>query len=631
MNVSSLHIPANELFNLMCRNAKVGCWVLNLQNNQLWWSDSYCEMLGREDKNESQLFEDFLDNTVHPEDRYLVTASVKKHLHQRQSSDNYEIRLKSQTGNYNWYETVSHTQYDEENKIQFILSGVINIDEKKKYQEESKKLKLIVDVAEEMMGIGTFESNFITGERYWSKAIYDITELPFNTPITSLVREIFYDEKDLKTLTKAVTELQEEKKPVDVEVRMITAKKNALWIRMMAQPVIENYKVVGMRGTIQKIEKQKLKENFLIDIRNRIKEQKFFLDETSTMSNVGGWEVDLVNNTFYWSNQTKLIHEVDEDFDPSFDASLQFYTPASREFLLDHFVKLLDASKPYDLELEVITAKKNKIWVRSIGKPVMDDMKNIIKVRGVIQNITEQKLKEIELNEALSIINGQNEKLKNFTYIVSHNLRSHSGNLKMITEMVELETDAEVKLQWIDLIKKVSTSLNETVNNLTGLVNLSIENKTRISFTALFDNIQKTLSYKLRNEDVQIITDFSACEFVDYVPAYLESIMFNLVTNAIKYKHPERKSVISLCTGFKNERPYLEVKDNGLGIDMDMYGSRLFKMNQTFHQNADARGIGLYITKNQVENMGGSIEVDSVVNEGTTFTIHFQVQNNPFC
>jgi signal transduction histidine kinase len=107
------------------------------------------------------------------------------------------------------------------------------------------------------------------------------------------------------------------------------------------------------------------------------------------------------------------------------------------------------------------------------------------------------------------------------------------------------------------------------------------------------------------------------------VPAYLESILLNLVTNGIKYKHPKRVPHIIIKTFFEGNHTCLVISDNGLGIDLDQYGSRLFKMNETFHNNADARGIGLYITKNQIEKMGGCIEVKSEVDKGTTFKIKF--------
>ncbi len=625
MNLTSLSVPVENFFNLLCQNTTIGCWLIDIENGQSWWADSIYDMLGIEDKNETQSFEDFLENMVHPDERHLVTASIKHYLYHHGATDRLEIRLKNrQEKQYNWYEISSEAKYNETGKIKCVLGSLINIDEKKQHEEESRKLKFILDVAEEMTGIGALETNFLTGERNWSKIVYEIMELPYNTPINLLDRKRFFAPEDELILANAVGELKREKKPFDLELRLITANKNSVWIRMLAKPVTNaDGNVTGLRGMIQKIERQKLKENFLIDIRNKITEQKFFLDETSVMSNVGGWEVDLEHFTLYWADQTKTIYEVEDNYVPTFEAAINFYTPSSKKRLLEHISKLIEHSEPFDLELEISSAKGRQIWVRSVGKPVADKTGKIIRIRGVIQDISEQKKRELEVNSALSLINNQNNKLKEFAYIVSHNLRSHTGNLSMITEMIDMETDIDIKMEWLNMIKDVSSSLNDTVHNLTGIVNLNTESRRRMYFKDVFGNIQKALNYKLIDEEVELDTDFSECEFIDYVPAYLESIMLNLVTNAIKYRHPKRKPRITLQTSLKETQPCLRVRDNGIGIDLQVHGNRLFKMNQTFHKNTDARGIGLFITKNQIESLGGFIEVNSVPDEGTTFTVHF--------
>src|SRR5690606_23382072 len=118
-------------------------------------------------------------------------------------------------------------------------------------------------------------------------------------------------------------------------------------------------------------------------------------------------------------------------------------------------------------------------------------------------------------------------------------------------------------------------------------------------------------------------SDFKELKEINYIPEYLESILLNLITNAIRYKHQGRKPVIFIQTYMVNDHPYMEVSDNGMGIDLDQYGDKMFGMYKTFHRNPDAKGIGLFITRNQVETMGGSISVTSTVNIGTTFKIKF--------
>ena len=111
---------------------------------------------------------------------------------------------------------------------------------------------------------------------------------------------------------------------------------------------------------------------------------------------------------------------------------------------------------------------------------------------------------------------------------------------------------------------------------------------------------------------------------IQIVPAYLDSILMNFITNGVKYKHPDREPTLKFSTEKKGEYTLLNIEDNGLGIDLDKYGSKLFGMYKTFHTNKDSRGIGLYITKNQVEAMHGKIEVESKLGEGTKFKVFFK-------
>jgi signal transduction histidine kinase len=102
----------------------------------------------------------------------------------------------------------------------------------------------------------------------------------------------------------------------------------------------------------------------------------------------------------------------------------------------------------------------------------------------------------------------------------------------------------------------------------------------------------------------------------------LESILYNFISNAIRYSHPKRKPLIVLQ--FNEKEKALSIADNGIGIDLKRNGENLFGMYKTFNNNPDAKGIGLFITKNQIDAMGGRIETKSEIDEGTTFTIYFK-------
>jgi light-regulated signal transduction histidine kinase (bacteriophytochrome) len=131
------------------------------------------------------------------------------------------------------------------------------------------------------------------------------------------------------------------------------------------------------------------------------------------------------------------------------------------------------------------------------------------------------------------------------------------------------------------------------------------------------------LAAEISSADAEIQFDFKACPTIEYPPVYLESLFLNLLSNSIKYRNPSRKLLISYQTEWDGRSPVLRATDNGLGIDMEKYGHQVFKLHKTFHRSPEAKGIGLYMTRNQIETMGGEINLYSKVNEGATFIVRF--------
>jgi signal transduction histidine kinase len=129
----------------------------------------------------------------------------------------------------------------------------------------------------------------------------------------------------------------------------------------------------------------------------------------------------------------------------------------------------------------------------------------------------------------------------------------------------------------------------------------------------------------LLEKKVKIHTDFSAAPSVTFATSYLESVFLNLITNTIKYRHPDRDPIIEIKT---NKEPNGDTKlmfsDNGIGINMAIAKDKLFGLYKRFHDNTDSKGIGLYLIHSQITTLGGKIEVESEVNIGTTFTIIFK-------
>jgi len=173
-------------------------------------------------------------------------------------------------------------------------------------------------------------------------------------------------------------------------------------------------------------------------------------------------------------------------------------------------------------------------------------------------------------------------------------------------------------------IRSISESLATTIDHLNEIVKIQTEISKElkpVNIETVFKSTQGALDTNISETRAIICCDFSQCPVVNYVPAYLESIFLNLLTNSLKYRKLGRNPRIVCDSYWEDGHPYITFEDNGLGIDMEKYGDKVFGMYKTFHKNANAKGIGLFITRNQIESLGGSIKVESTVNVGTKFTI----------
>jgi len=231
---------------------------------------------------------------------------------------------------------------------------------------------------------------------------------------------------------------------------------------------------------------------------------------------------------------------------------------------------------------------------------------------------------EANIRKSIDIIEYQNQKLRNFAYIVSHNIRSYASSMLTASYLYDdSETDAE-RAEVINDIKAASLRFSDTIDNLEKVVansesteSLKEEIKPRYYAEKCID----ILWHEISMHQGRVINDIPSDLRINFNPAYVESIMLNLISNGIKYRYPDRPPVITLEVTETDKSISLHVQDNGIGINLLANGGKLFGMYQTFNGNADARGLGLFITKYQVNAMGGEISVESTLGEGTIFTI----------
>ncbi len=280
--------------------------------------------------------------------------------------------------------------------------------------------------------------------------------------------------------------------------------------------------------------------------------------------------------------------------------------------------------------LQLYTKSGKGLWVEGVVSNLTQDPT----VNALVANfhdITERIKTEKSLNKLLHTTNAQNERLLNFAYIVSHNIRSHSANMEGILEIIGIEKNEERKLKLYSMLQKSVFKLNQTIANLNDIVNIQTDANEHIAVLNIRQEVIKccnVIGVLLSKTNAIIHNNVPEDLEINCIGPYMESIMLNLVTNAIKYRSPERLPVVIINAHTNYKGIVITIEDNGLGIDLERYRNKLFGMNKTFHGNEDARGLGLYITKNQVESMGGRIEVESKLNVGTKFSVYLNSNFN---
>jgi PAS domain S-box-containing protein len=279
------------------------------------------------------------------------------------------------------------------------------------------------------------------------------------------------------------------------------------------------------------------------------------------------------------------------------------------------------------IEKEVFSDENNQVrWASTTKLPLRDPKGAIIGTFGITKDITELKNQTDNLRETLDIVSDQNNRFHNFAHIVTHNLRNHAGNISMILSLFETADSDQELQELIGYLHASSNRLNETITDLNQIIDSQNNLKSiqqSLNLKEYIQNVKEILSTEIMGTNAQFDEQIPDDLTLRYNPAYLESILLNLISNAIKYRHPDRDPLIRIEAEEKEDEITLKVSDNGLGIDLDKHGDQIFGMYKTFHENKNSKGIGLYITKNQVESLGGTINVQSKTGEGSLFTVHF--------
>ncbi|GGF26835.1 PAS domain-containing sensor histidine kinase [Hymenobacter cavernae] len=341
-----------------------------------------------------------------------------------------------------------------------------------------------------------------------------------------------------------------------------------------------------------------------------------------------------------WNIKTLLAHMQPED-------QVQFQEQL-KQALETGTLRINPRIRRADGELRWLEAR-GRVFYDTAGKPirvagVINDVTERERVRQQLQALTEQLAATNEglrtANADLGLANQQltrtNADLDNFVYTASHDLKQPVNNMAGVFEELKRTAtfhDPEALLL-VEMFEMALEQINNTIQGLTEVVQVQRHTeRLPAEYVALLPLTQKVLqsmsgqSLDLK-ADFQL--DFSAVPVLYFAQLNLQSVLYNLLSNALKYAHPERPPVVQVRTELTNEgAPVLVVQDNGLGIDTERHGANLFQLFRRFHDHVAGSGLGLYLVNRIVQQVGGHLEVESEVGLGTTFRIYLPANTLP--
>ena len=463
--------------------------------------------------------------------------------------------------------------------------------------------------------LGLWERNLNTGEIYWNQVAREIyeTEADFQ-PTLDETFAFYVDREALKFLFEKTIETGN---PESGEFQLRTFTGRLKWVKLRMQMEAKAGNDAIIYGSIKDISDQRHLLDTLAE-----REQQFH--HAFDFAPIG---MALVSLTGAWIRVNRMLCEMlGYEMKDFLNKTFQDITyPDDLDLDLSQMHMLLEGKIPaYSMEKRYYRIDKQVIWVLLSVTLVRDQQNVPLYFVSQIKDINERKNMELERDKALEIIQTQNGRLLNFAHIVSHNLRSHAANIQMITSMIGEEEDLAEQENLISLLGVNALNLQETLEHLNEVVDVGsdgAENQKTLNLLNEINKVKNVLLPSLQQVNAKLVIQVAPEIVIATDQAYLESILLNLLTNSIKYRKPNRNLQINVLAKLEKNKLVLKIKDNGLGIDLGVNGSKIFGMYNTFHGNKDARGIGLFLVKNQVEGMRGTISVKSKPAVGTTFEI----------
>ncbi|RAU84013.1 PAS domain-containing sensor histidine kinase [Pontibacter arcticus] len=612
---------SNQRFEYVAKTTSDVIWDMNLQDDTIWWNEGMETLYGYR-KDEIIPDSSFWSSRVHPDDVDRVTQSLNNVIKSTHTAWQEEYRFRKADGTYLLVKDIGHILRDASGKPIRMVGALRDVTEKRRYQQEVQdNLNWTRDLLNSLpllIWTATPEGNidFYTNRssEYTGANLHELK-------MKGWADFIHPDDKE-ESMTLWETSLKTGK-AYTVENRFRSKYGEYRWFMVNSVPIHdEGGHIIKWVGSCIDIEPQKQAQLALEKSNRKFKMLAESIPHIIWSATPAG-EIDYFNKRYY--DYTKMTAEA--SLGSGWLLSLH---PDDRARAIKAWKLSIATGQHFYIETRFQNINTGDYrWFLTRAVPIRDEAGTIVKWFGTTTDIEDHKKAEEELLEKNMELERVNKDLDSFVYAASHDLKAPIANMaglfRELTRRTEFKDIATAKV--VEMFNRSLEQIHSTIQDLSEVVRVQ-KSKDQplelIDLARVTDDVMLSIQDMITKSRAVITTDFSEIPAIPFTKSGLTSILFNLISNAIKYKSPDRNPEINITTKVKGDYIELKIQDNGLGIDINKHQNKLFQMFKRFHNHVPGSGLGLYIVNRLLTNQDGYITIESTLNKGTAFYLYFK-------
>ncbi len=617
---------SNERYEILAQATSDTIWDWDIELDKIQYNDSFTRMFGYE--------ESVAENTskwwaikVHPHDILKVNSQLNYSFKNHITNLQLEYRFSCSDNSYKYISDRAFIVFDNAGKPKRVIGAMQDITSRREAEVKIKHSEANLRAIFENTPVGVILVDKELKVISFNNKAKDLNLLNLNVDVELESGRNIYDyvETARKDIYRGYIDSVFKGASVQYDIAYNQHDGYTFYIVFLLKPVFEAGNIIGFCITGLDVSKEMNDEQLREFDRSNL---KALINSTNDLM----WSLDkdfnLITSNKAFDDRMQLmrgkrLESGESVFSTGYSEVLlnRFRAYYERAFLGESFTVVEYSEMPFEH------------WSEISVSPI-DNWTDVVGAACYSRDISEKMRAEIERVELLKILQYKNKDLQQFSYIVSHNLRSHIAKISGLAFLLKIEPDHKINnLSLPECVEQEVTNLGNVVNDMNTILSFrdaDQKQKDNISFNTELKLIEQVLENQISESNATITSNFQV-KYIVTVKSYIYSIMFNLISNAIKYRQPNAPLAIHIETKQTENSICLSVSDNGLGIDLEKDGENLFGLYKRFHSSdIEGSGLGLSLVKTQTEALDGNIEVESIVNKGTTFKICLPINKNKY-